>query len=179
VKLVSKTVFISAEPSRLICRNLPRAGRDAYEGRHGRRTTRLGPGWGNTVRTPRPPTRERVHEQTTTSVSRHTIQGDTIVFDTGKAISFPFPVVQAVDYPSLTVVRLDTPPGSAFNENVFGVNDQGAVLWQVPKRKHVYADSPYTGMQRQGDNAVLSNWDGLEVTVEAATGAVIREDYGR
>jgi hypothetical protein len=112
-------------------------------------------------------------------VSRHTIRGNTIVFDTGKRVSFPFPVAEALDYPSVTIVRLDVPPGAAFNENVFGVDDQGAVLWRVPKRAYVYADSPYTGMQRQGDNAILFNWDGLQLTIEAATGRIVREEEGR
>lgn len=112
-------------------------------------------------------------------MSRHTIQGQTLIFDTGKSISFPFPVAEAVDYTSITVVRLAVPQGVAFNENVFGVDPQGAIVWQVPKKTYVYADSPYTGMRRQGDNAILFNWDGLQLTVDAASGKILAEEHGR
>jgi hypothetical protein len=112
-------------------------------------------------------------------MSRHTIQGNTLVFHTGHSISFPFPVAEAADYTSITLVRLAVPQGAAFNENVFGVDAQGTIVWQVPKKTYLYADSPYTGIQREGDTAILFNWDGLQLTVEAASGKVLAEEHGR
>jgi len=112
-------------------------------------------------------------------MSPNTVQGSTLVFANGKSRTFQFPIADVMEYPDTAVVRLDVPPGSTLNENVFGVDDLGSIVWQVPNRKYVYADSPYTGMQRQGDHAVLFNWDGLELTVDAATGKVVREGYGR
>jgi hypothetical protein len=52
----------------------------------------------------------------------------------GKRVSFPVPVAEALDYQSVTIVRLDVPPGAAVNEHVFGVDDQGAILWRGPKK---------------------------------------------
>jgi hypothetical protein len=112
-------------------------------------------------------------------MTRPTIRGNTIVLDSGRTVSFPYPVAEAVEYPTVILVRLNVPTGSTFNENVFAVNDHGAIVWQVPKRQYVYADSPYTGMQRQGNDAILFNWDGLQLTVDASTGKVLREDHGK
>ena len=79
----------------------------------------------------------------------------------------------------ILVVRLDVPPGARFNENVFGVDREGRILWQVPRRPYAYADSPYTGMEPKNDRVVLLNWDGLQLSVACRTGHVLAEGEGR
>jgi hypothetical protein len=99
--------------------------------------------------------------------------------DNGRIVSFPFPVIQTIECADVLVVRLDVPPGARFNENVFGVDREGKIAWQVPQRPNVYADSPYTGMEHQNDRVVLSNWDGLQLTIACKTGQVLAEGEGR
>lgn len=105
----------------------------------------------------------------------HIAQSNTFTLKGGKSLAFPFPVAEVIDYPSVAVVRLDVPPGSRFNENVFAVDHGANIVWQVPKKDYVYDDSPYTALEREGDNVVLYNWDGLELTVEALSGKVVKE----
>jgi hypothetical protein len=93
---------------------------------------------------------------------------------------FPF-VFRSPKYSIATVIiaLLEIPTGAKFNENVYGIDLTGNVLWQVPKKRYVYEDSPYTDIVRDGDNVVLFNWDGLQLTVEPKAGGVLREDYRR
>lgn len=108
-----------------------------------------------------------------------TARGTDLVFASGQKASFKYPVASVVEFDDVLVVMLDVPPNARHNENVYGVSREGQVLWQIQPRLHVYADSPYTYVGRQGDSAALSNWDGLELTVNAETGAILKEEHGR
>lgn len=108
-----------------------------------------------------------------------TVRGTDIIFAPDSKTSFDYPVASVVEFDDFVVVLLDVPPDQSHNENVYGVSREGNVLWQVPPRKHVYANSPYTYAERKGDSVFLSNWDGLELTVDAATGVILSESYGK
>jgi hypothetical protein len=111
---------------------------------------------------------------------RFRVEGNRVVFDSGKAGSFKYDVAEAVGFDRAVVARLEVPAGVILNENVYGLAYDGRVLWQVPARKHVYPDSPYTKIARGADGAVvLSNWDGLELTLDPETGRVLGESWGR
>lgn len=107
------------------------------------------------------------------------IQGTDLVLDSGHKASFKYPVAEAIDFQDAIVVRLEISVGQQLNENVYGVDYNGQILWQIQRQRHVYSNSPYTYIGRKGDAALLSNWDGLELTIEPATGNVMDESYGR
>lgn len=94
-------------------------------------------------------------------------------------ITLPWPIVQVIEFSDVLITRVEPQAGVVFNENVYGVDFSGNVLWQVKKRKYVYEDSPYTGMAAVGDQVKLLNWDGLELLVEPTTGKEISSKYGR
>jgi hypothetical protein len=114
-----------------------------------------------------------------TPANRFRIENGRLVFDSGKAGSFNYDVAEAVGFDKAVVVRLEVPAGVVLNENVYGLDYEGRMLWQVPVRKHVYTDSPYTKIARSGDGVVASNWDGLELTLDPETGGVLGESRGR
>jgi len=97
----------------------------------------------------------------------------------GTTVEFGTPIAQVVEAEGVLCVRIDSPIGSQDNRNVFGVSEEGVVVWQVPGRKHVYPDSPYTNVTVEAGAFLLGNWDGLELTVDPATGAVMNEGYVR
>ena len=113
------------------------------------------------------------------SADRFKIEGGKVVFDSGKVGSFNYDVAEAVGFDTVVVARLEIPVGVVLNENVYGLDYDGQMLWQVPTRKHVYTDSPYTKIARRGDAVLLVNWDGLELTLDPETGRVLGENYGR
>lgn len=107
------------------------------------------------------------------------VDGGVLRLAADKVLAFPHPVAEAHEFPNVIVVRLAVPPGQRFNENVFGIGYDGAVAWQIPQLPHVYGDSPYTGLGEEDGMAVASNWDGLDVLLNPASGEVVAQREGR
>jgi len=93
--------------------------------------------------------------------------------------SFDWPVVEVLQVANTVVVRTEPQPGSCDNQNVFGVASDGTIQWQVGPQRHIYDDSPYTGITLIDDGIKLSNWDGTELVVDATTGDVLRQSQGK
>lgn len=96
-----------------------------------------------------------------------------------KIISFAYPIRQVIKFNDCLVVRLESDIGQIYNENVFGISNEGKVLWQIEPMPHVYNDSPYTGLGQEGNSAKLSNWDGTDLIIEPYTGRIIKKSYSR
>ncbi len=96
-----------------------------------------------------------------------------------KDIQFEWPVVETVMAGDTFVVRIDPMPGTCDNENVFGISQDGCIVWQVGKRRHIYNDSPYTGLTIVDGKLVLSNWDGTDLVVDPPSGRVLSESQGK
>lgn len=96
-----------------------------------------------------------------------------------KIILFAFPIRQIIQFPNCFVVRLEPDVGQIYNENVFGVSNEGKMLWQIESMPHVYEDSPYTGLGQDGDLAKLSNWDGTDLLIEPYTGKILKKGHSR
>jgi hypothetical protein len=94
-------------------------------------------------------------------------------------VSLPWPIVQIVKISDVLIIRVEPKPGISFNENVYCVDHDGKILWQVKKREYVYEDSPYTGMTTIDDHVKLLNWDGFELVVEPITGKELSAEYGK
>jgi hypothetical protein len=107
------------------------------------------------------------------------IEEGKLLMDTGKAVSFKYPVYKAIGFDDVVVVMLLIQSGGRFNENVFGVSREGELIWQVPEKGHVYESSPYTNIGRDGDKVLLANFDGLQLTVDPPTGKILDERRGR
>lgn len=68
---------------------------------------------------------------------------------------------------------------SDINENVWGVNGQGVIIWQIPKVNQVEFEGkiysgindPYTGIYKVDEQtARLGNWRGGDYEIDALTG---------
>jgi len=69
--------------------------------------------------------------------------------------------------------------GEIDNQNVFGVDRKGTVIWQVQARKYRLSDSPFSGIGTEGGLARLYNWDGTVLCVDPLTGEVLETDYAK
>ncbi|HEX8473153.1 MAG TPA: hypothetical protein VF666_03915 [Pyrinomonadaceae bacterium] len=113
------------------------------------------------------------------SSDEYVIDETKIVFASGACATFAYPVAEALAFDSALVVRLEVPTGIVFNENVYGLSPSGETLWQVAARAHVNADSPYVNLARDGNRVVLTNWDGLELTLDPSNGHILRQRHVR
>lgn len=55
----------------------------------------------------------------------------------------------------------------------------GVRVLTIEQRKHVYADSPYTSVPREGGHVKIFTWEGNELIVDPRNGAVVAEGYGK
>ena len=106
-------------------------------------------------------------------------QGMELHRESHKIAIFPYPVGQIETFHDIAVVRLDLPSGARLNENVYAVSSDGRVLWQIAAERHVYEDSPYTGLARDGDCVVVHNWDGTDLWLDPASGEVVKRGYSK
>lgn len=97
----------------------------------------------------------------------------------GAEVLFQWPIKDVLKFDDVFVVLVEPGVGECFNENVYGVKKDGAIIWVIKKRKHVYDDSPYTKILAEDDRVKLFNWDGEELLVEPSTGKVISVGYGK
>jgi len=94
-------------------------------------------------------------------------------------ISFEFPIRQAVLFEEKLLVRIEPEVRKICNENVFCVSLEGKILWQIAPTPHIYVDSPYTGIGKDGKYAKLYNWDGTDLIVNPSTGEIIKKSFSK
>lgn len=111
--------------------------------------------------------------------NKYSFVGKSLTFGNQKSIMFDYPIGEILEFPEALIVLLEPAPGAEYNENVFAIGWSGEKIWQIRPLENVYADSPYTKIYRSGENVGLSNWDGLDVIVDAKTGSILKKSFGK
>lgn len=106
-------------------------------------------------------------------------ENNEIKFSSGVSYKFKFSIAEIKVFEKIVIVRLDIPAKVIHNENVYGISENGELIWQIEKIGHIYDDSPYTGMAVKENKLILYNWDGLEVKIDPKTGKVFSKSFGR
>jgi len=91
--------------------------------------------------------------------------------------TFIAPISDILDFPKCVVVLLNRDNYKKNNENVFCVDTNGVLKWQVPKYDYIDKRSPFVSINKDYDNAKLYNWDSSYVIIEPATGKVIVDAF--
>lgn len=93
-----------------------------------------------------------------------------------KKVFFKCEVEQFIQFDNFIVVRIETPVSIIFNENVFGLSEEGEIMWQIEHKEFIHNNSPYTNIKLLDNGQVrLSNWDGTHLEIEPLTGEILRE----
>lgn len=100
-----------------------------------------------------------------------------LILPSGKSVLLPFSVRETLTFGNVIIALLEVPSNTQMNENVFGVGSNGQILWQIEKKPSPYKSSPYLDLNRDGDNAKVGNWDGMEYIIEPHTGKILEERY--
>lgn len=129
---------------------------------------------------------------------KYRTHGNELILDNGTVVRFDLPIRKAIDVVEVIIVMLDVPPRQVFTENIFGVSDEGKIIWQIERIPE--AATPvcrYMHLTERYDDAFLRQleqshpeWKGLsehvpgtffagncggaDVIVDARTGKVVR-----
>lgn len=108
------------------------------------------------------------------SINHHIKDGTLYVNNT--PVEFKYPAYKAIEMNSIIVVLLDTQPIEVFNENIFGVNSSGEIVWQIQERPNLNIKQykqPFTNIWVT-DTGTLMCVDsvGLNFSVDPLDGAI-------
>ncbi len=93
-------------------------------------------------------------------------------------VEFPFEISHIERFEQIIWVITDYYK-SDINENVWGVNEKGEIIWQIPKvdevefegKKYTGITDPYTGVCKIDETtARLFNWEGGYLEINPSTG---------
>lgn len=102
-----------------------------------------------------------------------TIVENQLVTMSRETVKFQFPIKELIEIDDIAVVCLKVPADTVFNENVFGVTQEGNICWQISGRKYVYENSPYMSISNLKGKIIARNWDCLDMIIEPRTGTII------
>ncbi len=100
------------------------------------------------------------------------INDDTIKLADGREAALADKIMQVADFGEVLVVLIDC---MVTNRNIFGINQTGEQIWQIKEQPAVNNGNPCTRLERRGEQAFVSTWDGLELLIEPLTGRIIKE----
>lgn len=94
----------------------------------------------------------------------------------GSLVDFPFPVRTAREAGSLLIVLLAIPFDEIFLDNVFAVDSQGKIVWQIQPPAGDWGGKsrlPYENLGMQGDLVSISDFYGLRFFADPKTGEIV------
>lgn len=98
-----------------------------------------------------------------------------------KVIELPCPVIQALDFQRLIIVRVDPAFGEIYNRNIFALDANGEVKWQIAESPHgTEDDKPYTSLGiNDGTELIVGNWNGVGYTVSLGDGSITVNSFNK
>lgn len=76
----------------------------------------------------------------------------------------------------VNIVLLAVPPGENFPQNIFGLNQDGDVLWQVEPRSSATPNNRYVSMRDEAGIAVALTEDRYQRKIDPRSGRVLHEE---
>lgn len=87
-----------------------------------------------------------------------------------------YPIKQRLNIGGVNVVLLSVPPEEDFPQNIFGLNDNGDILWQVEPRPSAQPHNKYVSMRDEVGLLVAQAEDGAQRKIDPKTGKVLSEE---
>ena|GEM_PF-2250740 len=87
-----------------------------------------------------------------------------------------YPIKKRIGVAGVNVVLLNVPPNENCPRNVFGLTDQGDVLWQVEPRPAEEPNNTYTSMREELGVVVARTSDNVQRKIDPKTGKVLQEE---
>jgi hypothetical protein len=106
------------------------------------------------------------------------ISGNDLELKGGARVHFDHPVSDVVEVAGVLVVALDVMSG-VLPRNVFGVSDNGNILWQIEDVQPNRNNDRYVGLVALSDSVLANRWDDLHVWLDPRTGRVLKEERSK
>ncbi|HEV2294497.1 MAG TPA: hypothetical protein VGR35_11630 [Tepidisphaeraceae bacterium] len=111
----------------------------------------------------------------------YTIRGRELIVPSGMSVRFDSPIAEAVQVADTIVVVLEPQKGVISNENVFGIDGEGRIKWQIARQPwgEGNLNNPYVGVQARGGEIQAFNWSDRVVFVDPRDGRVLRWEQNK
>jgi hypothetical protein len=103
--------------------------------------------------------------------------GRRVTAPNGTVVTFDFDIRETAEVGSILVVLLHVPHTRVCTENVFGVSEDGKVIWQIERTAANSTDpvNVYTGFSGHDGQAInVFNWNGTSNLVDVRNGHVLQ-----
>ena len=84
-----------------------------------------------------------------------------------------YPVRQSIEVGGVKVVLLDVPIKEILNENIYGLDSGGHLLWQIEQIPRTTENAPFVSMQLHNGIVRAVSWDGVMVWLDPTTGKAL------
>lgn len=107
------------------------------------------------------------------------MKNDPIKFDkkklilSAKNVEFEVPIADVLAFDEIVVVLLE----QSVDENVYGLNRDGKIIWRIQKEKFPHGVNSYVNMWREGENLGLGNFTGYTITADPRTGKILKKEF--
>ncbi len=98
-----------------------------------------------------------------------------VYFGNRKVGDFKYPIRCLLDLTNKYIVLLEVPSNEMYSENVFCINKEGKLLWQIEKKKMPHSFSSYYGLD-YNKNALLVYSSSIERLVDLNSGKILETD---
>ncbi len=98
-----------------------------------------------------------------------------------RVVTLPYPTAQALNFNELVVVRVEPDIGKIYNKNIFALDGDGKIKWQIAESPHgTEVDKPYTSIFITTENELLAgNWNGVDYIVSAEDGSISTKSFNK
>lgn len=113
-------------------------------------------------------------------MSDYKVEGNILIVN-GQRVSFQYKIDNVKLCMGLYIVLLDIPMGVSFLNNIYAVDDNGNIVWQVQDPREVYPINghiEYVGTRiTDDDKIVATNFSGISYTVDPSNGKIIDKGF--
>jgi hypothetical protein len=109
------------------------------------------------------------------------ISAHKLVFEAGNVVEFESTIQKTLAIDRKIIVLLHSAGNAADNRNIFAVNFNGDLLWQIEKSLDldIIGDCPFVGIEINKAELVCYNWCGFRFTADPATGQITSRVFTR
>ena len=107
-------------------------------------------------------------------MNHYNIEGKRINFKAGNSIEFDSPILRSIFFDDSVIVVLDVSVNVICNRNIFAINLNGEIIWQIEKSEKLdlIGDCPFINICIESNKLVAFNWCGFKYSIDPRVGVI-------